>query len=105
MQSTGWKGIDGVIVGMVDLSGTMGMLLELDKPEFKEKLDIIAEKCKKAGIPFGISLGSMDENMVRDWVQRGATFITVGGDQDFIKIGAVNTVKHINKILDEVKNY
>ena len=93
------KGIDAVIVGMQDLSGSMGILTKIKQPELKAQCDFIGEKCKAAGIPFGVSM-FYDEEIVADWFRRGASLMTSGGDQDFICGGARANLKDVNALFD-----
>lgn len=91
------EGINGVIVGMYDLSASMGIMAQLDHPALLEQLDLIAEKCKIAGIPFGSSI-SYSEILLNQWFRRGAAFMTIGGDQDFLMDGVTQTVKGASRI-------
>ncbi len=90
-------GVDAIIVGMYDLSGSMGILAQLQHPALLEKLDYIAKKCKAAGIPFGSSI-SYDETLLTQWFARGANFMTIGGDQDFVVEGSHHAVQGASQI-------
>lgn len=94
------KGIDAVIVGMYDLSGSMGILAQLQHPALLEKLDYIAERCRAHGVPFGSSI-SYDETLLEQWFKRGADFMTIGGDQDFLAEGSRHTITGTSRIFAE----
>jgi 2-keto-3-deoxy-L-rhamnonate aldolase RhmA len=91
-------GIDAVFMGPNDLAYSMlksGETLKANPGEwsaFARTPAVIAvcnqvmERCRSAGIPFGMTAGPMEEG--RDWLQRGANFITVGSDFFFMRAGA-----------------
>jgi 2-keto-3-deoxy-L-rhamnonate aldolase RhmA len=83
------EGVDALIVGPNDLSGSIGLLGQVDHPEVKKLYDIIAEKANKAGVPFGVSNG-YDEVLFKEWVKRGVSFISLGSDYSFITKAAHN---------------
>ncbi len=95
------EGIDAIIVGMYDLSGSMGMMAQMQNPKLLEKLDYVAEKCNKAGIPYGSSI-SYDETLIKQWFTRGAAFMTIGGDLDFVRDGSVQTIQGTNAIFNKI---
>jgi 2-keto-3-deoxy-L-rhamnonate aldolase RhmA len=94
------KGIDMIVCGPNDLSGSMGMLLETRRDEVMMVLDKVAEKCLEHGIPFGVSMGSVWENMI-DWVRRGASFLSLDADSGYIISGAKKTFESAIKAFKE----
>lgn len=91
------EGVDTIVVGPNDLSGSVGLLGQLRHPEVMKLFDEIAEKCKKAGKPFGTSIGWNRQN-VEDWKRRGASWIACGSDTGYIfeaGLGTLNGVKEI----------
>lgn len=81
------EGIDLLICGPNDLSASYGHLCDTRNPEMFPIYDLFAEKCKKAGKPFGVSLGANDHASILDWHRRGANFIGCGDDISYIDIG------------------
>lgn len=91
-------GIDAVFMGPNDLAYSMlkpGETLKADFGQWAafartpEVLDVCAgvmKSCQSAGMPFGMTAGSMDE--ARDWLSRGANFVTFGSDFGFLRAGA-----------------
>lgn len=76
-------GIDAFVVGMMDLSASIGKIGQLRDPQLLGLLDEIGEKCRADGRPFGVSMGYMPE-IVEEWMARGARLISVGGDEEFL---------------------
>jgi 2-dehydro-3-deoxyglucarate aldolase/4-hydroxy-2-oxoheptanedioate aldolase len=81
------EGVDAIVVGMSDLSGSLGVLQQITHPEVLRLLDVIAEKTRKSGKPLGISMG-FNMDMVKAWRRRGASWMAVGGDYQFLASGA-----------------
>jgi 2-keto-3-deoxy-L-rhamnonate aldolase RhmA len=47
---------------------------------------LVLEACRAARIPFGTTTGSRAE--AREWIERGASFVTLGSDFQFLRAGA-----------------
>jgi 4-hydroxy-2-oxoheptanedioate aldolase len=73
-------GIDGVYVGPVDLSVTLGLPPRPDNsdPVFLDAIDRILAACEQGGIVPAIHA---DERLAAGWIERGFRMITVGYDQ------------------------
>jgi 4-hydroxy-2-oxoheptanedioate aldolase len=91
-------GIDAVFMGPNDLAYSMlrpGEALRADfsqwtafarTPEVVELCTHVLRRCQAAGIPFGMTAGSMEE--ARSWLSQGARFATFGSDFLFLRTGA-----------------
>lgn len=75
----GVEGVDAIVVGPNDLSGSVGRLGQTEHPEVVRLCERIAEVAKRRGIPFGVSLGDHPE-AVRSWIDRGVDWIASGSD-------------------------
>ncbi len=84
-------GIDALIVGPCDLSGSMGLLGQLRHPDVLRQFDHIAATAKAAGVPFGVSM-NWDEDTVREWLARGANMIFCDNDLGYIMNGCRQTL-------------
>lgn len=73
-------GIDGVIIGGNDLSGSIGRMTDLMHPESLALIDEIIAKCKAAGVPVGTALASMEGKDLQFWYDRGYQFVSSGSD-------------------------
>ncbi len=91
------EGIDAFIVGMNDLSGSMGHLGDTQNPEMLKIYDKIAEILVKNKKSFGVSSAS-DPEILKSWVKRGANIIFSGGDIEYVYTGAVNMLHILNEI-------
>ncbi|MBK9738492.1 MAG: hypothetical protein IPO93_03030 [Actinobacteria bacterium] len=73
-------GIDGIYVGPVDLSLTLGLppLTAHDDPLFTDAIDRILDACRRHGIVAGIHA---DADLTQKWTAAGFRMITVGYDR------------------------
>jgi 2-keto-3-deoxy-L-rhamnonate aldolase RhmA len=79
------KGVDSVMVGALDLSGTMGMLGQTSDPKVEGAIQKVLAVCKKAGKPCGIiALGPEQANQR---IEEGFTNIILGIDVLYLHSG------------------
>jgi len=71
-------GIDGVLVGPYDLSGSLGRPGEVGHPEVREAIDRVTEACRNARIPLGIF--GLSAEAVIPYIKGGYTLIVAGVD-------------------------
>lgn len=81
------EGIDSVLIGLNDLSGSAGLLGQTGHPKMMLLYDQIAEACRRHEIPFGVAI-AYDETAVRQWMERGISWISIGADFGHIVAGA-----------------
>ena len=72
-------GLDGVILGPNDLSGSMGMLGNVTAPEVVEAMDRVLEQAQAAGKPAGVATG-YDAESFGTWLDKGARLIALNSD-------------------------
>ena len=68
-------GIDGTIVGPFDLSASMGMPGEYDKPEVIAALRHVEERCKFFNKPLGFHVIDPDHKLIEEKLSQGYTFL------------------------------
>lgn len=90
-------GVDSIIVGPNDLSGSVGLLGQTRNPEVMKLLDEIAEKCIKANVPFGASIGFNPEN-ISDWIKRGVSWLSLNEDTSYLISGGISCLQETQKI-------
>jgi 2-dehydro-3-deoxyglucarate aldolase/4-hydroxy-2-oxoheptanedioate aldolase len=93
-------GIDAFVVGPCDLSGSLGLLGEINRPEVKKVMDGIAAKAKAANIPLGVSM-IWNEEAARDWVRRGAAMIFCDTDGSYVMNGCRKTLARLKGLAAE----
>jgi 2-dehydro-3-deoxyglucarate aldolase/4-hydroxy-2-oxoheptanedioate aldolase len=97
------EGIDTILVGANDLSGSIGLLSQIRHPRVMELCDRAADICREANFPFGVSLLWTEEN-VRDWIKRGIAWIGVDNDISYLVSGAKATYNLTKRLSGELGN-
>jgi len=96
------EGVDAIMVGPMDLSGSIGLLGQIDHPEVKKLFDKIAKKAKEHNIPFGAAAG-YNLKTINEWVTRGINWIAVCDDYSLVIKSAKDILKDIGEILKNKK--
>lgn len=78
-------GIDLIICGPMDLSASVGKMGMFNDPEVLEMMMQIIKKSSAAEIKYGVSIGYNME-LIRFWLENGASFVSVGNPYDFFNI-------------------
>jgi 2-dehydro-3-deoxyglucarate aldolase len=90
------EGIDGIMVGPYDLSGSMGFPGEFDRPEIKDALEKVSLACRKHNKPLGFHVISADHRQLNEKIAEGYTFLAFSldffflGDKAREEMGKVN---------------
>jgi 2-dehydro-3-deoxyglucarate aldolase/4-hydroxy-2-oxoheptanedioate aldolase len=89
------QGVDAVVIGPYDLSGSLGLLSQIKHPDVLACCKKIIERCKAHGIPCGASIGPGDDGYIKFWLAGGVNFLFCGDDLSFVKTGVENTLKKL----------
>ena len=74
------KGLDSVMIGPYDFANSMGKRGDISDPEVQAAFKSIVERSRKAGIPVGMGMGSVEEHALNalrmgvQWVQCGCDY-------------------------------
>lgn len=85
-------GIDAIIIGPYDLSGSMGIPGKFDDPAFRSAVTQIINKVKQSPVALGIHIVHPSEQDLHERIRQGFTFIAYGMDTIFLQNGACNAV-------------
>lgn len=88
-------GIDGTIIGPYDLSGSMGMPGEFEKPVVKEALKKYIDICKAHNFPMGFHVVNTDPAKTQEKIDEGYCFIAYGTDFLFMGDTAICGMKQL----------
>lgn len=91
------EGIDGFIIGLYDLSGSIGCPGDFSHPKLLEALDEVYEKSKRFNYLIGQHIVNPQLELVNQAIERGIRFIGFG--VDFLFLG-----EHCRKSVSEIKN-
>lgn len=95
------KGIDFPLVGANDLSASVGHLGDTRHPEVRRLCEEIIRICGEEKRPFGVSLGADDQEAIRWWIERGASFVGCGDDISFISTGSRNAIAYAQECIQD----
>ena len=93
------KGIDGIIIGPYDLSGSYGIPGEFEDPLILEAEQKVLDSAKRNGIPAGIHVVHPDTEDLMSNIKKGFKFIAYGVDMIFLATSCVKEMENINIIL------
>ena len=96
-------GLDGIILGPCDLSGSIGHLNDIFHPEVLALIDACVAKCRGAGMPIGIAVGANSEEDVLFWLNRGIQFISAGSDLSAISSAAHAQSAMMRRVVEKLK--
>lgn len=85
------QGIDGVLIGPYDLSGSMDILGDVGHPDVQGAIATVKESCINAGIPCGIFV--MNPEDVKKQVESGCSFVAMGIDTAVLRSTATERLK------------
>ena len=76
-------GIDWILVGPCDMSGSTGQFLDLDNPELWQAIHKVFAAAKMAGIPTGNAFGGPDN--IKRGLDLGCQLVVLGEDANYLK--------------------
>lgn len=93
-------GVDGIMIGPFDLSGSIGRLGEVNCSENQALIRQIFDTCRAAGKPVGISAGSNSQE-IRRYLDWGASFVFICFEYDWIREMGGATLRQTKAYLEE----
>lgn len=94
------QGVDALLIGSNDLSGSIGLLGQPRAPEVLQLIDETIQKGAEVNMTVGAASGS-DPELVADWFKRGAQFVAMGGDFMFLAQAADAALHQAREQLQE----
>jgi 2-keto-3-deoxy-L-rhamnonate aldolase RhmA len=91
-------GVDGFIVGPYDLSCSLGIPGEFERPEFIEAISRIREIAKKAGRAGGLHIVEPDLDRLDQAVLDGYSFVAYSADLRILDVGARKGIEKYKNI-------
>lgn len=86
-------GVDGVFIGPLDLSGSMGITGQLDHPQMAAALEKYRSACRAHNKSAGLHIIRPDNLNVRRALEQGYTMLALGLDNVFMDQGARASLK------------
>jgi 2-keto-3-deoxy-L-rhamnonate aldolase RhmA len=91
-------GIDVVCLGPMDLSGTMGILGQLEHPRVVEAIQRVLAAAKKRALPACVPMETSIETQLA-WARKGANFVVTGEDHGLLRRAATAALAGYRKAL------
>lgn len=95
------NGIDGILIGPYDLSGSLGFPGDYNRLNVKEAIKKIINKCKEYKIPSGFHVVDTDPEELILKIEQGCKFLAYGIDYMFLRDSTKGGMSQIKKILDK----
>lgn len=73
-------GVDGIIVGPYDLSGSMGYPGEYNRKDVKDVLKVIEQACQKHQVSLGYHVIEPDYEILKNRIDQGYNFVAFSTD-------------------------
>ena len=89
--------LDSVVIGPSDLSWAMGLKGNYNHPEVVKAMETIIAKARKAGKYVGCGMG-LDLEFARKMAERGAQWLQVGGDFNYLYDSADRVTREFIKL-------
>lgn len=90
--------LDGCVLGMYDLSGSIGRPGDIFSEENLELANRAIRAFKEAGKTVGVSTVSTDPNVLRKYHEMGINMLSVGADYDYVLKGARDTLGAVKAV-------
>ena len=93
------EGVDAFIVGMMDLSASLGILGQFENPDFIALLDQLTAAFRRRNAIFGVAT-SYNLVMQQRWIDWGGQLLGVGGEEEFLVragLEAINGVRSLSR--------
>lgn len=87
------NGVDGVFIGPLDLSGSMGITGKLDHPQMVQALETYRAACRAHKKSAGLHIVRPDEAGIRRALEEGYTMLALGLDNVFMEQSARASLK------------
>lgn len=91
-------GIDVVCLGPMDLSGSLGLLGQLEHPRVVEALERVLAAARERGLPVCVPMETSQETQLA-WARKGARFVVTGEDHGLLRRAAAGALEEYRKAL------
>lgn len=91
-------GIDVVCLGPMDLSGSMGLLGQLEHPRVVEAIERVLAAAQERGLPVCVPMETSLETQLA-WARKGARFVVTGEDHGLLRRAAAAALEQYRSAL------
>ena len=90
-------GIDTILIGPYDLSGSMGLLGQITHPKVVAVIEQIVARVVEVGMPIGFA--GCPQDAMADWFQKGVSWFSLAGDSGLLYMGAKAQLDKVRSIV------
>jgi 2-keto-3-deoxy-L-rhamnonate aldolase RhmA len=94
------EGLDSLVVGPYDLSGSLGMLGQVDHPQVTDAITRIVSAGREAGLYVGMGMGATPDFALRA-AEMGVQWVQAGNDFEYMNLFAANFYADVRARLAE----
>ena len=91
------EGVGAIMIGPNDLSGTMGLLGQLDHPDLWQAFETIVAAAHRANLPVGVGAAFHPERIQR-WFDMGMDWLLIGVDWGNLASCSREVVEHVRAL-------
>jgi len=91
------EGVDAIMIGPNDLSGTMGLLGQLDHPKLWAAFEKIVAAGHRANLPVGVG-AAFNKERVQRWYDMGMDWLMIGVDWGNLAERSSEVVEHVRAL-------
>ncbi len=92
------EGVDMLLIGSNDLCAEMGITGQYDHPRLKDAFAVCIAAAKKVGKHVGIGGLASRDDLMTQFVQMGARYVSTGTDMAFLMSGCARRAKFVRDI-------
>lgn len=94
------RGLDAIMLGPCDLSGSMGKLTNIYAPDVQENIRLVVQKCREKGVYVGVALGcGAPPDLYRYWLDMGVQIISFGQDVNLLVQAVKSNLDNLEKAI------
>lgn len=79
------EGVDGLFIGPLDLTGSMGYTGQMDHPEVVEALQVFRDTCRRRNCTAGIHIVHPNQDNINQTIKEGYNLIALGLDSVYLR--------------------
>lgn len=88
-------GLDSIVLGPNDLSGSIGHICEPKHPEVVSAMETVISSARRSNVAVGVGGGEPGE--IRYWIERGVHWAVAGGDNTLMLKAAHETLEELRR--------
>jgi 2-dehydro-3-deoxyglucarate aldolase len=93
--------VDGLFIGPLDLSGSMGVTGQMEHPEVKSALNEYLMACRRHKASAGMHIVRVNDELIQKSIDQGYTCIALGVDVVYLQEGCTQAVQQARRVYEQ----